>query len=193
MWVLLLPIAYLIGTFPSAMLVARANGIDIRSVGSGNPGASNITRVLGWRRGVWVFVLDAAKGALAAGLGLLVDGRAAGYLLGAVAVIGHVFPAWQRFRGGKGVATGGGVFAVLSPFVFAGLVALWFVISRLTKKASVASIVIVAILPVGVGLVRQNAWEVLASAGICALVMARHLGNIKRLATRREHAISSSG
>ncbi|MFP5487851.1 MAG: glycerol-3-phosphate acyltransferase, partial [Acidimicrobiia bacterium] len=64
MWVLLLPVAYLIGTFPSAGLVARANGVDIRTVGSGNPGASNVTRVLGWRKGVWVFVLDAAKGAL---------------------------------------------------------------------------------------------------------------------------------
>ena len=97
MWTLLLPVAYLIGTFPSASLVARANGIDIRTVGSGNPGASNVARVLGWRRGVWVFVLDAAKGALAAGLGLVVDGRPAGYWLGAAAVIGHVFPVWQKW------------------------------------------------------------------------------------------------
>ena len=163
MWVLLLPIAYLIGTFPSASLVARANGVDIRTVGSGNPGASNVTRVLGWRKGVWVFVLDAAKGALAAGLGLVVDGRPAGYWLGAAAVVGHVFPAWQRFRGGKGVATGGGVFAVLSPFVFVGLVAIWFVVSQVTRKASLASILIVVLLPVGVGIVRQQAWEVVGN------------------------------
>ena len=190
MWALLLPVAYLIGTFPSAALVARADGIDIRSVGSGNPGASNVTRVLGWKRGVWVFVLDAAKGALAAGLGLVVDGRPAGYWLGAAAVVGHVFPIWQRFRGGKGVATGGGAFAVLSPFVFAALVGLWFLISRLTKKASLASIIIVVLLPVGVGIVRQEPWEVLATIGICMLVMARHLGNIRRLVTRKEHALT---
>jgi glycerol-3-phosphate acyltransferase PlsY len=190
MWVLLLPVAYLIGTFPSAALVARANGLDIRSVGSGNPGASNVTRMLGWRKGLWVFVLDAAKGALAAGIGLLADGRPAGYWLGAAAVIGHVFPVWQRFRGGKGVATGGGVFAVLSPLVFAILVALWFAISRVSRKASLASIVIVALLPVGVGIARQEAWEVLATAGICVLVMARHLSNIKRLATRNEHVLT---
>ena len=190
MWALLLPVAYLIGTFPSASLVARANGIDIRSVGSGNPGASNVTRVLGWRRGIWVFVLDAAKGAIAAGLGLAIDGRPAGYALGAAAVLGHVFPAWQKFRGGKGVATGGGVFAVLSPYVFVALVALWFLISKATKKASVASIVIVALLPVGVGVVRREPWEVLATIAICLLVMARHLGNIKRLITRKEHALS---
>ncbi len=192
MWLLLLPVAYLIGTFPSASLVARANGIDIRSVGSGNPGASNVTRVLGWRRGVWVFVLDAAKGALAAGLGLVADGRPAGYWLGAAAVIGHVFPVWQHFRGGKGVATGGGIFAVLSPIVFPIVVSLWWVISRLTKKASLASIIVVALLPVGVGIVRGEAWEVLATAGICALVMIRHVGNIRRLVTRREHGLSRS-
>lgn len=190
MWWLLVPVAYLLGTFPSAMLVARANGVNIREVGSGNPGASNVARVLGWRRGIWVFVLDAAKGALAAGLGLLVDGRPAGYVLGAAAVVGHVFPVWNRFRGGKGVATGGGIFAVLSPLVFSILVVMWFGISRATRKASLASIVIVALLPVGVGIVRQEVWEVAATIGVSALVMARHLGNIKRLVTRREHALS---
>lgn len=190
MWALLLPVAYLIGTFPSASLVARANGIDIRDVGSGNPGASNVTRVLGWRRGVWVFVLDVAKGATAAGLGLVVDGRPAGYALGAAAVVGHVFPAWQRFRGGKGVATAGGVAAVLTPIVFVILVAVWFVISKLTKRASVASIIIVMLLPVGVAIAQHQVWEVLAIIGVCVLVMARHVGNIRRLLTRREHTLT---
>lgn len=190
MWWLLVPLAYLVGTFPSATLVASANGVNIREVGSGNPGASNVTRVLGWRRGVWVFVLDAAKGALAAGAGMLVAGRPGGYVLGAAAVLGHVFPVWNRFRGGKGVATGGGIFASLSPVVFAVLVALWFVISRLTRTASLASLVIVVLLPIGVGIVRQDPWEVAATIGVSALVMARHLGNIKRLVTRREHAIT---
>jgi len=190
MWALLLLGAYLLGTFPSATLVARANGVDIRAVGSGNPGASNITRVLGWKRGVWVFVLDAAKGALAAGLGLLIDGRPGGYLLGGAAIVGHVFPVWQHFRGGKGVATGGGVFAVLSPLVFAVLTVVWFIVSGATKKASLASIVIVGLLPVGVGIVRQEPWEVLATVGLCVLVMARHLDNIRRLVTHKEHALS---
>ena len=190
MWILLLPIAYLIGTFPSASLVARANGIDIRTVGSGNPGASNVTRTLGWRKGLWVFVLDAAKGAVMAGLGLLIDGRPVGYALGGAAVLGHVFPVWQKLRGGKGVATGGGVFAVMSPLVFIGLVALWFAISRLSKKASLASIVILTLLPIAVGIVRQELWEVAATMAICGLVMARHLGNIKRLITRKEHALT---
>ncbi len=190
MWSLLLPVAYLIGTFPSAVLVARANGVDIRTVGSGNPGASNVTRVLGWRKGVWVFVLDAAKGARAAGAGLLIAGRPAGYALGAAAVLGHVVPVWQRFRGGKGVATGGGVFAVLSPVVFVVMVGAWFAISRVTRKASIASIFVVVMMPVGVGIVRQEVWEVLATIGLSLLVVARHLGNIRRLVDRDEHVLT---
>ena len=189
MWALLLPVAYLIGTFPSAALVAKASGVDIRHVGSGNPGASNVTRVLGWRKGVWVFVLDAAKGSAAAGLGLAVSGRPAAYVLGATAVVGHVFPVWQRFRGGKGVATGGGIAAVLVPIAFAVLVALWFLLSRVTKKASVASIAVVALLPVGVAIEQRRWWEVVAIMATCVIVMGRHLGNIRRLIGRREHAI----
>lgn len=182
----LLPAAYLIGTFPSAVLVARANGIDIRKVGSGNPGASNVTRVLGWKRGMWVFVLDAVKGAVAAGLGLVVADRLAAYALGAAAVVGHVFPVWERFKGGKGVATGGGVAAVVAPIAFVVLIALWGLISKVSGKASVASIVIVALLPVGVGLEQRRWWEVAAIVGVCVLVMARHAGNIVRLVGGRE-------
>lgn len=190
MWALLLPIAYLIGTFPSAALVAKANGLDIRTVGSGNPGASNVTRVLGWRKGAWVFVLDAVKGALCAAAGLAVAGRPAGYALGAAAVVGHVFPVWYRFKGGKGVATGAGVFLVLLPLVSIALAVVWVSVSKVTKKASIASIAIVVLVPLGVAIARQTVWEVLATIGVCLLVMARHLGNIKRLLTRREHALT---
>lgn len=191
MWAVLLPVAYVIGTFPSAAIVARANGIDIRSVGSGNPGASNVTRVLGWRKGLWVFGLDFAKGAVAAGLGLIVDGRPAGYALGAAAIVGHVFPIWQRLRGGKGVATGAGVFAVLFPGVFAVLTLVWMVVLLLSRrKASLASIAVIVLLPVGVAVVSREWWELAATLGLCILVMARHLGNVKRLVDRREHALS---
>jgi glycerol-3-phosphate acyltransferase PlsY len=190
MWLVLVAVTYLIGTFPSARIVASAHGVDIRTVGSKNPGASNVSRVLGWRSGMYVFLLDAAKGAVAAGAGLLVDGRPLAYVCAGAAVLGHVFPVWERLRGGKGVATGGGAFAVLSPVVFVILVGLWFAVSRLTKKASLASIVVVALLPVGVWIVRREWWEVLATIAICVLVVARHLGNIRRLVLREEHALS---
>jgi glycerol-3-phosphate acyltransferase PlsY len=190
-WVLLVPIAYLMGTFPSAALVARASGIDIHAVGSGNPGASNVTRALGWRKGVWVFALDATKGASAAAIGLGAGGRPAGYVLGAAAIIGHVFPVWTRFRGGKGVATGGGVIGVLSPLTFLAVIPIWFIVLRLTHKASVASILAVVTIPVGVAIEQDAWWEVAAVIALCALVMARHLGNIRRLIARREHALTS--
>ena len=89
-----------------------------------------------------MFALDAAKGALAAGIGLLAGGRPAGYVLGAAAILGHVFPVWTRFRGGKGVATGGGALAVMSPITFVTLAVVWVVLLKLTHKASVASIVV---------------------------------------------------
>lgn len=188
-WVALCVVAYLIGTFPSAPIVARAAGIDITKVGSGNPGASNIARSLGWRKGIWVFVLDAAKGAIAVAIGLIADGRPLGYAMAAGAILGHVFPAGRGFRGGKGVATGGGAFAVLSPIVFPFLILIWLVVSRLTKTAALASILAVAALPVGVALVGRETWEVPATIALCALVMVRHLGNIRRMVTAKEHRL----
>ena len=104
-------------------------------------------------------------------------------------MIGHVFPVWQRFRGGKGVASGGGIALVMAPITFVVLIVVWFATSRITKKASVASIAVVALLPVGVAVEQRRAWEVAAILGICVLVMARHLGNIRRLLARREHAL----
>lgn len=190
MWASLIPVAYLIGTFPSAVLVARANGIDITTFGSGNPGATNVTRALGWRRGIWVFVLDTLKGVIPAGVGLIVDGRTAGYVLGMAALLGHVFPLWRRAGGGKGVSTGGGIFAVMSPIVFVAMIALWFVVSRIWKKASVASLIVVTLLPFAVGIVRSSWWEAFATALICGLVMIRHASNIQRLLTRNESSIT---
>ena len=165
-WVAI-PFAYLLGTFPSASLFARAAGIDITKVGSGNPGASNISRSLGWRKGVWVFVLDAAKGAICAAAGLVIAGRPAGYTLAGAAIIGPI----------------------LSPIVFISGVALWLAVSRLTKLASLASILAVAVLPIGMVVVGRDLWEVLTTIGLCAIVMSRHIGNMRRLVTATEHRI----
>ncbi len=189
MWAVLILPAYLLGTFPSAEIVARASGVDITTAGSGNPGASNVTRVLGWRKGVLVFMLDAAKGAIATLVGLWAGGwdggpadpRVAGYVLGAAAIVGHVFPVTRRFRGGKGVATGSGVMAVLHPAVVAALAVVWLVMSRLTGRASVASIACVALFPIGLAVTGAPAWEFGATVALAALVLARHAGNVARL------------
>jgi glycerol-3-phosphate acyltransferase PlsY len=186
----LLPAAYVIGTFPSAQLVARANGVDITTYGSGNPGASNVTRALGWRKGVWVFVLDAAKGAAAAGLGLAVGGRPAAYALGAAAIVGHIAPITRRFRGGKGVATGGGVLAVIHPIGFTVVAVVWWVVGRLTGKAAVGSIVAVCLVPVGLAIGGAPAWEFAGTLALCALIVGRHAGNVRRLVRHQEHELT---
>ena len=186
----LILVAYLLGTFPSAILVARANGIDIHSVGSGNPGASNVTRALGWRKGVWVYVLDAVKGAVATLIPLLLDGRPLAYWCGAAAIVGHMFPVFRRFRGGKGVATGSGVLVVLFPLVAVGCVTVWWIIGKVTGKAAVASIVAVALVPVGLVLSGAEGWEYLAVALICSLSLVKHGDNVVRMLRREEHTLS---
>jgi glycerol-3-phosphate acyltransferase PlsY len=190
--ILLVPIAYVLGTFPSAILVARANGIDISTFGSGNPGASNVTRALGWRKGAWVYALDAGKGALAAGLGLALDGRPMAYWCGAAAIVGHMFPVFRGFKGGKGVATGSGVLLIVQPILAPLAVGLWWLVTKVTGKAALGSVVAVALVPIGLVVLDKPAWEFVAVAGLCALIVVKHAGNIKRLIRREEHALSKN-
>ncbi|MFK7919752.1 MAG: glycerol-3-phosphate 1-O-acyltransferase PlsY [Ilumatobacter sp.] len=190
--VVLLVVAYLLGTFPSATLIARANGIDINSVGSGNPGASNVTRALGWRKGVWVYVLDTLKGALAAGLALGLDGRALAYWCGVAAILGHMFPVFRKFKGGKGVATGSGVLLVLHPVIAPFSVGIWWIVTRVTGKAAVGSLVAIGIVPVGMALLGLPAWEFLAVGGLSVLILAKHWRNFVRIIKREEPAMSNA-
>lgn len=191
MWYLV-PIAYLLGTFPSAILIARANGIDISTFGSGNPGASNVTRALGWRTGVWVYVLDAGKGALAAGLGLALDGRPMAYWCGAAAIVGHMFPVTRGFKGGKGVATGSGVLVVVQPLLAPLAVGLWWLVSKATGKAALGSVVAVVLVPIGLIVQRAPGWEFVAVAGLSALIVLKHAPNIVRMIRREEHSLSQT-
>jgi len=158
--------------------------------GSGNPGASNVTRALGWRKGAWVYGLDASKGALAAGLGLAIDGRHLAYWCGAAAIVGHMYPVFRRFRGGKGVATGSGVLLVLYPIIAPLAVAVWWVVTKLTGKAALGSVVAVALVPVALVIDGAPAWEFLAVAGICALIVVKHAANIKRMIRREEPSLT---
>lgn len=186
---LLLPVAYLLGTFPSAQRVARASGHDVLREGSGNPGASNVVRIAGWKVGVVVLVADFGKGAIAAGAGLALDGRGGAYLLGVAAVLGHVFPATRRFKGGKGVATAGGALVLLFPWIVLVLAVVWFAIARGLKKASVASLVAAVAFPVLVAVTGYESTEIVAIAVLAALVIARHANNLRRLVRGQEHSL----
>lgn len=183
--------AYMLGTFPSAAMVARAKGRDIYAEGSKNPGASNVGRLLGWKYGALVFALDFAKGALAAGVGLALFGRTGGWALGIAAMLGHIVPVTRRFKGGKGVATGAGAMVVLFPIVVVVLAVVWLLVAKGLKKASLASVVVAAGFP-ALALVLGCTWVEFAILCVLALlVIARHAKNLVRLLRGEELSLQS--
>lgn len=184
-------VSYFLGTFPSALIVAKRGGIDVTKEGSGNPGTSNVVRLLGWKYGAVVFIADILKGSLSVALGWLVAGDRVSMLAfgcAYAAVIGHTFPVTRGFKGGKGVATGGGSMYVLYPLMSLVLCTSWFVIRKVTGKSSVASLAITIAVPVYVVIFRDAWWELAATLGLVALVIIRHLPNIRRLRSNEEHA-----
>ena len=184
-WALVV-VAYLLGTVPSAQLVAGRRGVDPTTEGSGNPGATNVYRTAGRRAGAAVFVADAGKGAIAAGLGLAFCGRPLGLACWAAATLGHVLPVTRRFRGGKGVATGGGGAIVLFPLVGSVVVVLFALVARLSGKASLGSVTICIALPIGVAATGRGWPDFLVATGICLVVLVRHRANIRRLMSGEE-------
>jgi len=182
-------VAYLLGTFPTALLVGRRQGFDPTAAGSGNPGASNVTRIGGARAGVLVLLGDAGKGALAAGLGFAVDGRLLAWLAGAAAVAGHLWPVTRRLRGGKGVATAAGAALVCAPLALLPLALVFAVLVKATGHAAVGSIAIAALLPLAVAAVGRPAGEVAVAAALGAVVIVRHRENIGRLRRGEEASV----
>jgi glycerol-3-phosphate acyltransferase PlsY len=190
-WSLVVP-SYFLGTFPSAVMVARSRGIDITQVGSGNPGASNVSRVMGRKWGIVVFALDSLKGIIPALVGTFVVGEdKIAYAMIAASVLGHMFPVTRRFRGGKGVATMAGAMFVMQPIISAILGAVWIIVLKLSKKSSVASIALIIGLPVLAVLFDVPTWEIITMVAINALLLLRHADNIKRLLRGTELSTSS--
>ena len=185
----LLPLAYLLGCFPSAAIVTRASGRDVTREGSGNPGASNTFRLLGWKAGLIVLFLDVGKGALAAGVGLAIDGHRGAYILGVAAVLGHVFPITRKFKGGRGVATGAGVVLVVFPLVSVILAVVWIAIARGLHKASIASIVCAVLFPIVVLARGGGKLDVFVTTALAIIVVARHFTNLRRLVRGEEHGL----
>jgi glycerol-3-phosphate acyltransferase PlsY len=180
MWPILL--GYLAGSVPFAFLLARRAGIDVRFAGSGNVGAANVMRTTGTRRAILVMSLDVAKGALAVALALVVHaGVTLTALAAAAAVVGHIYPVWLRFHGGKGVAVAAGVFAVLTPIATALAAGLFLVIVWLTRYVSLGSIAASVALPPAAWITGEPIAVVLAAAGSGGLILFRHRGNIRRL------------
>jgi len=198
-------IGYLVGSVSFAVCVARAKGVDIFSQGSGNPGATNVKRVLGRRAGNFVFLLDFLKGTLAAGIGLWLAGDPGGIAGAAGAVGGHSCSVFLKFRGGKGVAATMGALLALLPWVLLAGLVVWLAVFFTTRIVSLASILFAIALPVAAGLLRffsapegsgdgAGGWLsqppstelVVFSAVIGVLIVVRHRSNLVRLMKGQE-------
>lgn len=181
--------AFLVGSIPFSFLIGRGFGVDVRKVGSGNVGSTNVMREVGKTAGILAFVLDAGKGGAAV---VLVHSVFSGDLLpplgAAAAVLGHMFPPWLAFRGGKGVATGLGAFAPLAPMSAAAAVAAFVPVTVLTRYVSLGSLAGTATLVVSAFWLcpRPVALAALFSG---TLIFWRHRGNLGRLVKGTERSL----
>ena len=182
-------VSYFFGTFPSAAIVAGRKNLDITTIGSGNPGASNVIRNLGWKTGLAVFLMDMAKAALAVGLAWVLTSEHQGplsYVCLFAAILGHSYPITRKFKGGKGVACGGGGMFMLFPLTSLVLFTSWFVLTKATRKASIASLTISMALPFGISWENAERWEIVATLALVAFIIAKHLPNLRRLKSHEE-------
>jgi len=200
LYILVAFVGYLLGSCPNGYLISAAHGVDIRNEGSGNIGATNVLRVIGKKWGYLVFFLDALKGFLAVriafALAVLDPGINRPELLGIVAavscILGHTFPVWLRFRGGKGVATSAGVLLGLMPIAMISVLLVWAILFKVTRYVSIASIAAAAALPFFVWLYLRirflHGSSLLPfSALIAAVVIWRHRSNVQKLIHGTEH------
>jgi glycerol-3-phosphate acyltransferase PlsY len=187
-------LGYLAGSVPFAFLLARRRGVDVRVAGSGNVGAANVMRTTGAGRAVVVMALDVAKGAAAVlAVQLSADSAWVAALTGAAAIVGHIYPVWLKFHGGKGVAVAAGVFSVLAP-IGTGIAASLFLITVwLTRYISLGSIAATVALPPVAWWSGAPPAVVIAAAGTGALILFRHRANVVRLraGTERKMGVRS--
>ena len=195
--------AYLLGSIPTGYLVARAKGVDIRTVGSGNIGATNVFRILGKPAGIFVLLADALKGWLAVRVVAVwladtflppdaMDGSVEiGRILATLfAVLGHNYTCWLRFKGGKGIATSAGVLTALVPWALLIILGVWIVLFVLTRYVSLGSIAAAVVLPFATWFTTQSLLLTAVTSAMSALAIYKHKGNIRRLLDGTESRIS---
>jgi len=188
--VIALVVAYLLGSIPFALIAGKLHGVDLRTVGSGNLGATNVFRTLGRTAGITVMVLDIAKGAAAVLVAVALTDNPWPLVAGALAILGHVFPVWTNFKGGKGVAVGAGALIGLVPAASGVLIVLWFVIVLTTRYVSIASIVC-ALAAAPLAWAFGAPWSYVAFIALAGLfVIWKHRENIVRLSRGEENRIS---
>jgi acyl phosphate:glycerol-3-phosphate acyltransferase len=189
--------AYLVGAIPFSFLIAKMRGVDIRTVGSGNIGATNLARAFGAVPGTVGLLLDATKGSGAVLLARWVLGDAAGPAVeaaaGVLAVLGHSFTPFLRFRGGKGVATGAGVFLVLIPRALLVALALFLAVVLVSRMVSLGSVAASVALPLLAYVQDAERAFVLAAVVVGGLVVVRHRENLRRIVRGAEPRLGKGG
>ncbi len=192
-------VAYLLGSIPTGFLVGKMRGIDIRAVGSGNIGATNVFRALGTVAGVLVMLADALKGWLAVAVLSRLSANwflssssasqheAAAILAGLCAILGHNYTCWLRFKGGKGIATSAGVLVALVPYSLLIILAIWLVVLAVSRFVSLASVCASFSLPFATWLTGRSVTLIVVTAAMAALAIWKHRANLKRLAAGTEH------
>lgn len=196
--------AYLLGSIPTGYIVARTRKVDIRSLGSGNIGATNVFRSLGRTAGSVVLIIDFLKGLLACvllapGLTTLLSPRLANgayqeipqLVAGIAAILGHNYTCWLRFRGGKGIATSAGVLTALVPWALLIGLGCWLTFFALFRYVSLASIAAALALPLAVWLTGCSLTLILVTLCLAILAVYKHRSNIQRLLDGTEHRIGS--
>lgn len=188
--------AYLIGSINFAVVVGKMNGVNIDEAGSGNPGVSNVLRTMGKGPAAVVYVADTVKGIIGAAMGMVAAGSIDpkihwAFLCGLAAVVGHCYPIFHKFRGGKGIATAGGVFVFTVPLEALILTIVWIVSVKLTKTASIGSL-LVMILTIPLALWQGVEGMSLVWIGLMlVLVLWRHRGNISRMIRGNEQKVTT--
>ncbi len=194
--------AYLLGSIPTGFLMGKARGIDIRSVGSGNIGATNVFRALGKPAAIFVLVMDGLKGyAACEWLADLVLGSFANrpedkellkIIGGVFAILGHNYTCWLLFKGGKGIATSAGVLAALVPGSLLIILVVWIIVFAITRYVSLASIAASLSLPIATWLTRGSWTLILVTGAMATLAIYKHKANIHRLLSGTESRFGSS-
>lgn len=191
--------AYLVGSVPTGFLVAKAKGVDIRQLGSGNIGATNVFRFLGKPAGIFVLLVDALKGWVA----VVIVARLLGLALapnaqdlarewfaicaGVAAIVGHNYTCWLHFKGGKGIATSAGVLTALVPWSLLIILCVWILVFAASRYVSLASVAASATLPFAAWITGESLSLIVICTALTVMAIYKHKGNIQRLLAGTEH------
>lgn len=183
-------ISFIIGSIPTGLLIAKAKGIDLRKVGSGNIGATNVLRAVGKEAALFTLLGDIVKGVVPVAIG-----KSFGFgvfdagILGISAILGHNFSLFLKFKGGKGVATSIGVLLAFSPHAALFTITLWLLTARWTRYSSLSALIAFGLLPLSIYMLDYSKEKMIIAIAITVLIFIRHMANIKRLIQGTESKI----